>query len=96
MRGAGQSRVTATTETAPAKSQPRIRSGIVPGPPGAVTGRMKLSKIEVLAAASVELTTPAKSTRNPTTNIAETASQGLRETKVAMTTRTQPTATREV
>ena len=52
---------------------------------------MNASSKAVEAAASVELTTPAKSTPNPTTAIASAPSQGVTDAAVPMQMRTAPT-----
>ncbi len=72
--GDGQSTATATTETAEAQApagQP-VGTSELPGP-CSETGRMKASSNATVALASVELTTPAKSTANPTSAIATVA-----------------------
>ncbi len=96
LRGAGQSSVTAGRDTTPASTQPSNRSGIAEAGAGVVTGRMKLSRIDVLAPASAELTTPANSTTKPTTSIATAASHAVLETSVAGAMSTHPIATRKL
>ena len=53
---------------------------------------MNASSNDTVAPASTELTTPAKSTPNPTTAIATAASQAEREASVPTHTNTAPTA----
>ena len=96
LRGAGQSSVTAGRDTTPASSQPSIRSGIADAGAGVVTGRMKLSRIDVLAPARAELTTPANITTKPTTSIAAAASHAFLEPSVAGAMSTHPIATRKL
>ena len=88
--GAGQRAAIATSETAPAIPHPASRSGIDAAVPGSDSGRMNASSSDVEAAASTELTTPAKSTQKATTAIAIAASQGSRDARVPTQTRTPP------
>ena len=88
--GAGQRTAIATIEAAAAMPQPASRSGIEAAVPGSDSGRMNASSSDVEAAASTELTTPAKSTQKATSAIAIAASHGSRDARVPTHTRTPP------
>ncbi len=79
--------------TTPAEPQPATRSGTFDSEPGSVTGRTNASSNEVDELASTELTTPEKSTKNPTTTIDAVASQMVRLASVPRQTSTAPTTT---
>src|SRR5271163_1740905 len=80
--GAGQRSPTAISEAAPAIAQPTSRSGSEDIGAERVAGKTKASSSVVVAPASTELTTPAKSTTAPTTAIVTAASQAVWETNV--------------
>ncbi len=94
--GAGHNTVTAMKEAAAAIAQPARRSGIDETGARRVTGRMKASSSEVLAAVRTELTVPEKSTANPAIAIATAASQVAREASVPMQTNVAPTTARAI
>ena len=90
--GAGHNSPTAMNEAADARPQPASRSGIDDAGPANDTGRMNASSSATVAPASTELTTPAKSTPNPTIAIASAAVQAEREASVPMQTNAAPVA----
>jgi hypothetical protein len=94
--GEGHSSEIARTETAPARPQPAMRSGIEETGPGSDTGRMNASSSEVVAPASTELTTPANRIANPTTPIASAAATVEREASVPRQMRTAQATTSEL
>ena len=64
--GLGHSSATARSAAPDAMPHPASRSGTVENAPGSETGRMNASSSALVAPASTELTTPAKSTPNAT------------------------------
>ncbi len=88
--GAGHNSVMASRDAAPASSHPASRSGIELAGARSETGRMNASSSEVDAPARAELTTPANSTKKPTTSMARAASQAAREASVARQAKTAP------
>ena len=90
-RAAGQSRATAANAATEADPQPASRSGIEEAFPGRDTGKMNARSSATVEPARTELTTPAKSTPNPTNPIAAAASHADDETSVAMQTNSAPT-----
>ncbi len=83
MAGAGHSTATAISAARLASPHPASRSGTADTGAGTDTGSMNARSSAVAAPASVELSTPEKSTANPTAAIAVAASHGSREAAVA-------------
>src|SRR5262245_51975821 len=91
--GVGQRKTMAGSDAAPASAQPASRSGICEAGAGIETGRMNARSIATVADASTELTTPAKSTQNPTTVIAVVATQTEFDASVPRHHNTAPAGT---
>src|SRR4051794_21967611 len=78
----------AGTHIASAISQPKSRSGS--GPTGVQAGSTNISRVARCPAATISLSTPAKITATPSTNISPTLNQGCGATRVPSVMRMAP------
>src|SRR6185503_589046 len=90
--GVGQSTTIARSAAPDAIPHAASRSGIADTGPGRLTARMKARSRDVVAPASTELTTPEKSTANPTKAIVIAARAVERDTSVPRQTSRAPVA----